>query len=142
MGIKQEFYELIAKSFTPRQVETAKEAIVSIEAEISPNDIKYLYYEACSLFYRTAKDFNTFIYNLRQREKKIDAIEKNLKNGLVLEEKHRIFYDKCHKKIRHFCKSHKDKFDVNDFDGLVYALTNVIVPELLALDKIENKLSY
>lgn len=139
MGIKTEFYKLIAKSFTQEQITKVKEEIDAIVKKSSPDQTDLIYYDACSLFYSSAKDYPNFISRLKERTLSLDYVGVALKHKLDDEVCKRKFYENCHLIVQTFYDHHRQDFEkIEDADAFMHALTNAIVPDLLEWDNVDE----
>lgn len=129
MEIKEEFNNLLKTSFTTEQIENINEIITDIEKKVSHDKIDEVYYDACSLFYSSAKDYDNFINRLKNRPLTFHYVGAALKQKLTKEEEQQKFYDNCLKIVEVFC--HQNNNLLGDCYNIEYAITNTIVPELL-----------
>lgn len=137
MGIKDEFYKLIAESFTTEQITVVKEQIANIEKRTAQDQMDTVYYDACSLFYGSAKDYSNFICRLKTRPLTLNYVGTALKHKLADEECKRKFYQNCYLIVENFYNHHRKAFEkIKDAEPFMHAITNAVVPDLLEWENV------
>lgn len=155
MTAKEEFYGLIASTFTEEEISTVKDIIKELKEDVcdyhcesSPSkeecsiNIDALYYDLCGLFYSSCKDFNNFKSNLTKRCLPFDYTKFIRKEEKKKETTAIECYDETHNKIKTFVQNSELFNNVKDKDSISNALTNALVPELLEQKDREERLNY
>lgn len=142
MTAKDEFYALISQSFTNNEVSIIKVVVDGIEKQIDAsvdennrdNEFRALYLDCCSLYYSSAKDFNNFKANLTNRQLLLDYTKFVLSVQDNAEMRKMSCYNNTHNIVSTFIKQSTNWTQIEnlDTDSLALAITNAIVPEILA----------
>ncbi len=151
MSAKEEFFTLISTSFSSDEVDEVRKATDKLEAELRsslsiPDElaptIKALYFDLCSLFYRTAKGFDNFFVNLQNRQ-----LPNLYTRHVLIEEdeedaRKARFYTVVLDKIQTFINSRSLLKDSSLNRSLCMSLTNAVAPEMYAQSSSEKRLAY
>lgn len=150
MDFKDEFFNLLAQTFSSDEIEEVGKITDKSEAEIIskyPPDshqsrIKALYYDLCALYYSTAKDYRNFMCNLANRFLPQHMVDRF--NEEDEQERRKLkYYNEVLDIIREYIAEEAELFNkVLDKQKLAYALTNAIFPEILAQESSKYRLSY
>lgn len=114
------------------------------DKETKDRNMKAFYYDLCSLYYSSAKDFNNFKVNLTNRQLPLDYTKIVLSSQDAEENRKMQYYNDIHLIVQKFIQNSTDwdKIPGLDISSLVLAITNAIVPELLAQEKMYDLLFF
>lgn len=153
MTAKSDFFALISSKFTEEQVSEIRVETDKLEAEISGSDdgqnfqMTSLYYNCCALFYNCGKNFDNLKLNLRTMSLPLGYTRRLITEESDIERQRIKHYQQIHELCHAFitdpakCNWSHDR-SAEELTSLVYAMTNAIVPEIIAQASVNERLNY